>query len=215
MAKKKLILTQKQLDEIRDGIGTYLDTMGIKSDMPDNFGNEVSAEGSTFDGYATAKTTTDTFGKMQTSHNGWPTGMRGCGKNAPTNIREMSKKEWEQIYVLNEEDQNGWKPIENLKLGDSSEQHSPNAVKQRQYRERVAAKKAKSTNPQVAQSGIKSFEAMSTNSHSKSYNVAKHQLNNIKAGNNLKPRTLKSAPKQTGNGKAHSQKNGIITPIDE
>ena len=214
MAKKKLILTQKQLDEIRDGIGTYLDTMGIKSDMPDDFGSEISAEGSTFDGYAD-NMTTDDFAKMQSKD--WPRDSRSFGRsgNAPANIREMSKKEWEQRYVLSEEEQNGWKSIENLKLGNSSEQHSPNAVKQRQYRERVAAKKAKSNNPQIAQSGAKSLESMSTNSHSESYDDAKHQLNNIKAGNNLRPKTLKSAPKQTGNGKAHSQKNGIITPINE
>ena len=214
MAKKKLILTQKQLDEIRDGIGTYLDTMGIKSDMPDNFGSEVSAEGSTFDGYSD-NMTTDDFAKMQSKD--WPRDSRsfGRGGDAPANIREMSKKEWEERYVLNEEEQNGWKTIQNLKLGNSSEQHSPNAVKQRQYRERVAAKKAKSTNPQVAQSGAKSLVSMSTNSHSKSYDDAKHQLNNIKAGNNLRPKQLKSAPKQTGNGKAHSPKNGLITPINE
>lgn len=214
MAKKKLILTQKQLDEIRDGIGTYLDTMGIKSDMPDNFGSEVSAEGSTFDGYSD-NMTTDDFAKMQSKD--WPRDSRSFGRsgNAPANIREMSKKEWEERYVLNENEQNGWKSIENLQLGNSSEQHSPNAVKQRQYRERVAAKKAKSSNPQVAQSGAKSLAAMSTNSHSKSYEDGKHQLNNIKAGNNLKPKTIKSAPKQTGNGKAHSPKNGLITPINE
>ena len=199
MAKKKLILTQKQLDEIRDGIGTYLDTMGIKSDMPDNFGSEVSAEGSTFDGYSD-NMTTDDFAKMQDYIN---------------SAYEEAEKEWEERYVLNENEQNGWKSIESLQLGNSSEQHSPNAVKQRQYRERVAAKKAKSSNPQVAQSGAKSLAAMSTNSHSKSYEDGKHQLNNIKAGNNLKPKTIKSAPKQTGNGKAHSPKNGLITPINE
>lgn len=214
MAAKKLILTQKQLDEIRDGIGTYLDTMGIKSDMPDNFGSEVSAEGSTFDGYADSMTTDD-FATMQSKD--WPRDSRSFGRsgNAPANIREMSKKEWEERYIINENEQNGWKSIENMQLGNSSEQHSPNAVKQRQYRERVAQKKARSTNPKVAQSGAKSLVAMSTNSHSESYNDAKHQLNNIKAGNNLRPKTLKSAPKQTGNGKAHSAKNGIITPVNE
>ena len=214
MAKKKLILTQKQLDEIRDGIGTYLDTMGIKSDMPDNFGSEVSAEGSTFDGYAD-NTTTDDFAKMQSKD--WPRDSRSFGRsgNAPANIREMSKKEWEERYILNEEEEHGNSALNNRLFGDSKKQYSYGAIKQKEYRERKAAKKAinGSSNAEKMQ-GLKSLQQIQNNDRD-SYNTAKKQFEPAKQATHLGTKKIKSAPKQTGNGKAHSTKNGIITPINE
>lgn len=212
MAKKRLILTQKQLDEIRDGIGTYLDTIGIKSDMPDNFGNEITADGSTFDGYAD-NTTTDDFAKMQSKD--WPRDSRSYGRsgNAPANIREMSKKEWEEAYILNEESEHGNAELNNRVFGDSNKQYSYSAIKQKEYRERKAARKAINGSSEAEKlQGLKSLQKIQNNDR-ESYDKAKKQFEPAKQATHLTKKGIKSAPKQTGNGKSHSTKNGIITPI--
>lgn len=210
MATKKLILTQKQLDEIRDGIGTYLDTMGIKSDMPDNFGSEVSAEGSTFDGYSD-NMTTDDFAKMQSKD--WPRDSRsfGRGGDAPANIKEMSKKDWENRYVLSEKNQHGNDELNNRTFDGYNYQQ----LEMQKQRYKDALEQSRSTDLATKQKGMASLQRMEKNRMSDNKGQALKMFNTAKAASHLHKNNIKSTPKQTGNGKAHSPKNGLITPINE
>lgn len=213
MSKKTIILTEKQLDEICGGNFSYLDDLGKKADMGDVYADETSSEGAVSDGYSD-NITTDDFASMQT--NDWPRGSRsyGLNGNAVSYIREMSKKDWEQKNIFNEEHEHGNKELNNRKFGDSNKQYSYGALKQKEYRERKAAKKAiNGSTPEEKAKGLESLSKIQNND-AKSYQTAKKQFEPAKRALQLRPKKIKSAPKQTGNGKGHSNKNGLITPID-
>lgn len=215
MKKRTLILTERQLKEIASGINiAYLDKEGIKPDMGDVYSTEVSAEGSAGKGESYSdEMTTDDFAIMQSKD--WPRDSRSFGRsgNAPANIREMSKKDWENRYIFNEEQEHGNKDLNNRIFGDGDKQYSYGAIKQKEYRERNAAKKAiNGSTPEEKAKGLNSLKKIQGND-GKSYATAKKQFEPAKMASKLKPKKIASAPKETGNGKAHSVKNGFITPI--
>ena len=213
MNKKTIILTEKQLDEIANGCSNYLDALGTTPDMPEDFAIETSAQGSAGEGESYAEPEqTDDFRKMQT-RNSWPMGMRTFGKNA-VNIREMSKKDWEERYILNEEKENG-QHLSNTKFGNTDAQYSDKAMKQWQYRKRKAAKQALTgSTPEEKIKGIQSLNRIQNNG-GESRKVAEKQFDSAKASAKVLPKHIKSAPK-TGVGTSHDKKfqNGIITPTE-
>ncbi len=132
MNKKTIILTEKQLDEIANGVSTYLDALGTKPDMPDDFANKISADGSAGYGETYAdKETSDDFEKRHYPEYRWAIGPRTFGKG-PSNIHEMSKKEWEKKYILDEENSRLSNRVFNGKSYEAAEkegQRIRNAVK--------------------------------------------------------------------------------------
>ena len=123
MNKKTIILTEKQLDEIANGVSNYLDAIGTTPDMPEDFANQVSAQGSGGEGESYADPEiTDDFGKRHYPEYRWAIGPRTFGKG-PSNIHEMSKRDWEDKYVLNEEEENG-QHLANIKFGNTDAQYS-------------------------------------------------------------------------------------------
>lgn len=68
MAKRTLIITESQLNEILGLNGSYLDGLGIKPDVGDNYANEITTDGSVDGGYPEPTTTDD---RSRTMTNDW------------------------------------------------------------------------------------------------------------------------------------------------
>lgn len=210
MSKKTVILTDKQLDEIANGVSSYLDALGTKPDMPNNFSNEISADGSAGDGETYAdKETSDDFGKRHYPEYRWAIGPRTFGKG-PSNIHEMSKKEWEEKYILHEE---------NSRLANRTfNGKSYEAAKKEGQRIRNAAKKMRNgSSEQEKEQGQRTLSRMMQycgEDFGKSSNLLSNAQNADKIIQASKPEgtKIKSAPK-TGVGTTHDKniKNGIIT----
>lgn len=211
MNKKTIILTDKQLDEIANGVSSYLDSLGTTPDMPDDFASQISAQGSGGEGESYADPeTTDDFGKRHYPEYRWAIGPRTFGKG-PSNIHEMSKKDWEKKYVLNEGEKNG-QHLSNINFGNSDKQYSDDAMTQYQYRKRKAAKQAlNGSTPEEKIKGLQSLQRIDNN-NGESRDVAEKQFNAAKASAKVLPKKIKSAPKP-GVGTTHDKniKNGIIT----
>lgn len=217
MKKKTLILTQEQLDEISGGNFNYLDNLATKPDMGDVYSTEVSADGATMDGYSD-NMTTDNYADDMT-RDAWPRDSRSYGKNGnylPRNLTEMSKKEWE-AKNLKEANAHGNKRLNNRVFGDDKHQYGYNAMTQKQYRERQAAKKVLTGQTVTEkQKGLESLSRM----QDPSYLKAKNQFTPAKTADKLtqaaKPAGTKieSKPK-TGKEGAHSPQTGYITPLKE
>lgn len=203
---KKIILSQKQLDEICGDNSTYLDGLALTPDIENNFANEITPNGKIDGGYS-KPLTTDDFAETLTNNVRGYFGLRGAG--SVSTIREMSKKEWEE-KILNEDNER----LKYRKFGatDNSEGKGYYATKKNINRFNKASQTAKNGNPVEKAKALKTMQRMQQNWSGLStainqYETAKRVDNQIKPG-------IKSAPKNSGNGKAHSKKNpnnGIFT----
>ena len=209
MGKKTIILTERQLEEIATGVNmAYLDGIGSTPDMGDVFSTEVSPQGSSGGETYADPETTDDFAVMQSKD--WPRDSRSFGKdgNAPANIREMSKKDWENKYVFNEQNSR----LENLNFYGNTYA----GAKQQRYRVKKATEMAQSDNQIEAQKGRKSLQTM-INNRGEDFGKQERLLSNAEQAdqtiqsNRPEGTKIKSAPKVTGNEKSHG-KNGFITP---
>lgn len=97
--KRRLILTQEQVDEICNGDSTYLDGLTNTPDLPDNmYSNEITTGGGLLDGYADP-VTTDKYAKTLTRQNGmFGTGRRSNHGDYVT-MYEGKKKDWERLRL--------------------------------------------------------------------------------------------------------------------
>lgn len=202
MAKKTLILSQKQLDEICGGDSSYLDGLSTRPDMGDVFSTEITADGGVDVGYAKPTTTDDVADDMTNDWRG-NAKLHGMG---PITVREMKKSEWDRMY-LGEEEEHGNARLKNLNFGakNGEEGKSYGATKTALCRKRAAEKtmqtggtpeiKAKAANTvanmKANWSGIDNAETQ--------YNAAKANDKNILAA---KPEGLKRASAQNGLPKA-------------
>ena len=78
MKRKKIILTQKQLDEICGDNFTYLDGLALTPDLPDNYSNEITTNGSIDNAYPDPTNTDDLAHDMTNNTRGY-WGLRGMG----------------------------------------------------------------------------------------------------------------------------------------
>lgn len=212
MNKKTIILTEKQLDEIANGCSNYLDALGTTPDMPEDFASETSAQGSAGEGESYAEPEqTDDFRKMQT-RNSWPMGMRTFGKNA-VNIREMSKKDWEERYILCEENSRLANRVFDDKSYEAAKKEGQrirkNVNQMRNGKSSEEKIKAQQTLSRMMKNGGENF-GKSSSLLAKAQNADK-----IIQANKPEGSKIKSAPK-TGVGTSHDKKfqNGIITPTE-
>jgi hypothetical protein len=210
MAKKKLILSQEQVEKICEGEEfVYLSDLASKPDVGDIYSTEVTTDGSIEDGYPIPSTTDD---RSHTMTNDWRGNAKLAGVGAMT-IREMSKKDWAKQNVVCEESEHGNSRLLNRQFGDGSNRKSYTAAKMSTSRLNNAEEKLNSTDPQVRASGAKTIERMKQNNPG--IEVMRNQYEGAKLGdkvtqkNKIGPK-MASAPKQSGNGKAHSPKNGVF-----
>ena len=202
MARKKIILTQRQLDEICGDDSTYLDGLALTPDLSSNYSNEITTNGDIEDAYPEPITTDDLASDMTNNTRGY-WGLRGMG--SVSTIREVTKKE----FIINEDNQR----LKNRVFGatSDSEGKSYDATKKSISRYRIAAQKAKSGSPEDKQKALRTMQKMQNNWSG--LGVATNQYETAKAVDKQINPGIKSAPKNAGNGKAHTKKtpnNGIF-----
>lgn len=205
MAKKTIILSQKQLDEIYGGDSTYLDGLALNPDLPQDFANQITTNGSVEQGYSDPMTTDEFADEFKFNKRNFC--LRGRAEGSM--VREMSKKDWENSVIFTEENQR----LANRTFGASSHSDgkSYEATKKNLSRYRIAAKKMKTGTPEEKMKAANTMKKMQDNWSglgiaSTQYETAKKVDKEIKPG-------IKSAPKTSGNGKAHSIKtpdNGVF-----
>lgn len=202
MSKKKIILSQRQLDEICGGNSTYLDGLALSPDIGNVFSNEVSTDGAIENGYP-LPTTTDDYADVSTNNNRGFWSLRGMG--SIHTIREMTKGEWE-ANMLSEENER----LLNRNFGatNDSEGKGYYATLKNKSRYENAKNTVQSGTPEEKRKALKTIERMKKNWPG--IDVAINQYETAKkVDKTIKPR-MKSAPKNSGNGKAHSPKNGVF-----
>ena len=197
MAKKTLILSQKQLDEICGGDSTYLDGLSLNPDKAEDYSNDVTADGAVDTGYA-KNMTTDMYAADTT--NNWPANAKLHGMG-PVTLREMTKQEFEKIIAESPNQR-----LQNMRFGES--QRTIGAATQAKSKMNKAKAMAKSDNPVIREKGMNTLNNMDL-SGIKELEIAQNIDRNIQQA---KPEGEKiaSAPKQSGNGKAHSPKDGVF-----
>jgi hypothetical protein len=207
MARKKLILTQRQLDEICGDNSTYLDGLALTPDLSSNYSNEITTNGDIEDAYPEPITTDDLASDMTNNTRGY-WGLRGMG--SVSTIREVTKKDWEKEFVVAEDNLR----LKNRVFGTTNDEEgkSYDATKKNISRYNIAAQKAKSGTPEEKQKALKTMQKMQKNWGG--LNIARNQYETAKAVDKQINPGIKSAPKNAGNGKAHTKKtpeNGIFT----
>ena len=209
MAKKKLILSQEQIEKICEGEDfVYLSDLASKPDMGDIYSTEVTTDGSIDDGYPIPSTTDD---RSHTMTNDWRGNAKLAGMGAIT-VREMSKKDWAKQNIVDEESEHGNARLKNRQFGAGNGEQgvSYGAIKMANSRKNAAEKKLNSNNPQERASGAETLRKMHQNNPN--LDIAIDQYEGAKIGDKIaqQGKPIKSAPKQSGNGKAHSPKNGVF-----
>lgn len=210
MAKKKIILSQEQVEKLCEGEDfIYLRDLASKPDMGDIYSTEVSTDGSIEDGYPIPTTTDD---RSHTMTNDW----RGNGKLAGTGhitIREMSKSEWHKKHIVGEESEHGNERLKHRNFGADGDVKSYEATKMAISRKNRAENDLRNGSDEEKIKAAKTLNKMHDNwsgldAASVQYSAAKASDKAMRSSQNGPKIT--SAPKQSGNGKAHSPKNGVF-----
>lgn len=198
MGNKKIILTQKQLDEICGDNSTYLDGLASTPDIGNVYSNEITTNGSIDNAYPDP-TTTDDYASDTTNNVRGYWGLRGMG--SMSTLREMTKREWEKM-ILNEDN----KRLKHRIFGctNNSDGKSYDATKKNLSRLHIAQRKLKNGSNEEKQEAKKTIERMKNNW--KGIDVANNQYKTAKKIDKQIRPLIKSAPKNSGNGKAHSPK---------
>lgn len=162
MAKKKLILTQEQIEKICEGEEfTYLSDLASKPDIGDIYSTEVTTDGSIENGYPMPTTTDD---RSHTMTNDWRGNAKLAGMG-PIVVREMLKKDWQKKIMTNEESEHGNARLMNKKFGaqNGEQGKSYDATKMAISRKNAAEKKMNSNNPQERARGAETLRKMHQN----------------------------------------------------
>lgn len=212
MKRNKLILTTEQFKRLCEGEEfSYLSDLSSKPDMGDIYSTEITTDGSIENGYPEPTTTDD---KAKEMVNNWRGNAKLSGMGAVT-IREFSKNEWLKT-IFNEENEHGNKRLMNKTFGSQNGEKgkSYDATKMAISRKNAAEKKLHSTDPKLQAQGAETLRKMHNNwggldVADSQYTSAK-MSDKISQNNKLEGTKIQSAPKNSGNGKAHSPKNGVF-----
>lgn len=218
MANKKIILSQKQLDEIVGGNTAYLDN--LDNDFVKNGNNEVYT-GEKMDDKDAKPVTTDKIAKMKSLEYGpWMPDGRGGSKGSLDYSNHMitcSKKEWAKKNLVSEINSN----LANRKNfgGENGKTYDTASVEKARYNRFVAM--TNSTDPEVKKRGVTGKQNMEKNNPNivqiiNSYDNARTVDKNLRQSAMERGEQNKfqreGGTKTTGNGQAHTTKNGgIIT----
>jgi hypothetical protein len=131
-------------------------------------------------------------------------------------MRECTKREWTQKNIYNEESEHANARLMNRTFGAGNGQQgkSYDATKMAVSRKNKAEEKLNSTDPQLRQQGANTLKKMRQNNPNLDLTASQYEgakvSDKITQKNKPEGTKIKSAPKQTGNGKAHSPKNGVF-----
>lgn len=206
MSKKKLILSQEQINKLCENESfNYFKDLGVKPDIGNIYSTEITTSGAMDDGYPEPVTTDDKSHTMTTNWRGQAR-LNGMG---PISLREMSKKEWVETFLVSEENSR----LLNKTFGSNGNRKSYGATKTAICRKKKAEEKLINGTEAEKEKAQRTINAMNNNwsdidMAEKQYSTAKKTdklIQNSKPG----PK-IKSAPKNSGNGKSHSPKNGVF-----
>ena len=209
MAKKKIILSQEQIEKICEGEDfVYLRDLASKPDMGDVYSTEVSADGNIDDGYPNPITTDD---RSHTMTNDWRGNAKLAGMG-PIVVREMSKKDWAKSFI-GEESEHGNERLKYRQYGADGDVKSYSATKMAVSRKNRAEDKLRNGSDEEKIKAAKTLNKMHNNwsgldAASVQYSAAKASDKAIRSAQDG-PK-IASAPKERGNGKAHTPKNGVF-----
>lgn len=213
MAKKKLILTKEQIEHLSEGEEfSYLSDLASKPDMGNIYSTEITTDGGIDDAYPEPTTTDD---KANTMTCDWRGNAKLAGMGA-IQMRECTKREWTQKNIYNEESEHANARLMNRTFGAGNGQQgkSYDATKMVVSRKNKAEEKLNSTDPQLRQQGANTLKKMRQNNPNLDLTASQYEgakvSDKITQKNKPEGTKIKSAPKQTGNGKAHSPKNGVF-----
>lgn len=199
---KKIILSQKQLDEICGGNSEYLDGLGEKPDVGNIFSTEVSTDGSVDHGYPNP-TTTDDFANTLTNNWSRSYGLKSSGA---VTLREMSKKEWENM--MTEEHEHGNKRLKQRVFGGEHEVKKYGSAKRSINRLKNAERNLKNGSPEMKRKAAQTIRTMKKNW--KDIDVAKSQYDTAKYNDKLIQQN-KIEKTVTSDPSIKKPKNGVIT----
>lgn len=212
MSKRTLILTQEQVKRLCEGEDfVYFKDLSTKPDMGNIYSTEVTTDGSMESEYPIPTTTDD---RSHTMTNDWRGNakMNGMG---PITVREMKKSDWEKNVLTNEESEHGNARLMNRKFGakDGEQGKSYTATKMAISRKNAAERKLANGTPEEKQKAMKTLQHMKDNWDG--IDAAEQQYTAAKLSDDVTQRTkagpkIASAPKTSGNGQAHSPKDGIF-----
>jgi hypothetical protein len=209
MAKKKLILSQEQIKRICEGEDfVYLSDLASKPDMGDVYSTEITTDGSIEDAYPMPTTTDD---RSHTMTNDWRGNAKLAGMG-PIVVREMSKKDWAKSFI-GEESEHGNERLKRRNYGADGDVKSYTATKMAVSRKNRAEDKLRNGSDEEKIKAAKTLNKMHNNwsgldAASVQYSAAK-ALDKAIRGTQDGPK-IASAPKEHGNGKAHTPKNGVF-----
>lgn len=195
--KRTVIFSEKQIAEVCcNGNPTYLDNLYSSEDEAPNFANQISADGAGGDPTIGDDVSDDVYSPLQ----------YGIARTAV--LREMSKKEFEEM-LMQEEKEHGNQFLKNRNFGAGNGEDGKSYGATKTAISRYNA--AKRTMQTGATQDIKQQAMNTVNNMKKNWNnieTAEVQYNAAKNATTSGPKALKSAPKEAGNGKAHSVKFG-------
>lgn len=206
MAKRQIILTQEQLNEICGDNSTYLDGLALTPDLADNYSNEITTNGG-LDGAYPDPLTTDEYGKEITKTRR-VTGFGNRWGAAPT-LEEMSKKDWEDKMIFNEENAR----LKNRKFGISNGDNGTTYYSTIKGKERLenAQQKVQSGTPEEKRKAQKTIANMLKNNPNLPLAIQQYGNAKVMDGSIKRPINVTT---RSGNGKAHTPKtpsNGVFT----
>ena len=197
-------MSQKQLDEIIGGNSEYLDGLANKPDMSDNFSNEISASGSIENGYPNP-TTTDDFANTLT--NNW-TRSYGLKSTGTVTLREMSKREWENM--INEEQEHGNKRLKQRVFGGENQVKKYGTAKRSINRLKNAERNLRNGSPEMKRKAAQTIRTMKKNW--KDIDVAKSQYDTAKYNDKLMQQNrIDKTISTNSSNKLKTPENGVIT----
>lgn len=208
MNHKTLIITKEQIETLCEGESfTYLKDYAEDSDMGNIYATEVTTDGS-MDGKKPVPTTADD--RSHTMASDWRGNAKLAGAG-PVVVHESKKSEWKEANLVGEESEHGNMRLKNRKFGakDGQSGKSYTATKMAISRKKRAEEKLHNGTPDEKVKAQKTLQRMKSNwngidAAEQQYSSAKLS-DSIMQGSKLGPK-IKSAPKTSGNGQAHTPK---------
>lgn len=210
--KKIVIFTEEQIKKLCENESfNYLSDLSTKPDLGDVFATEVSTDGASEYGYTTPTTTDD---RSHTMANDWRGNAKLYGLGT-IGVCEISKGEWERKNFCTEESEHGNARLKGRTFGAVNGENgkSYTATKMALSRKKRAEEKLHNGTPEEKAKASKTLSRMHQNwggldAADTQYSTAKISDGLIQGSTNA-PK-IKSAPKNSGNGKAHTPKGGVF-----
>ena len=208
MPKKTIILSPEQINEICGPNSTYLDNLYSKPFSKKDFANQITTDGDK--DFTHRPTTTDDYSHEMVSNWKGISRLMGMG---PIELREFSKKEFEEEFMIDEENSN----IQNMRFGasDGNNGHSAGATAMTRSRMKRAEDKLKNGNIAEKIKAQRTINKMKENEPKvdqqiKQFENAVENDRNIRQNKVERGERVHKFATKTKTGTAHSQK-GIIT----